>query len=169
LKIDDKKTGPSPRHKAMDLLARREHSVQELRQKLAVRAFDREEAEQAIQGLIDEGLLSDARFAEAYAVSRLRTGKGPVRIRTELEQRGVAAGLIDASLTRLDVDWCERAREVRVRKYGAVSPDDLRERARQSKFLQYRGFTGEQIRAAFDSADPNDGQSDGQSESQSES
>lgn len=149
----------------MDLLARREHSVHELRQKLAVRAFDREEAEQAIQGLIDEGLLSDARFAEAYTASRLRTGKGPVRIRTELEQRGVAAGLIDASLAGLDVDWCERAREVRVRKYGAASPDDVRGRARQSKFLQYRGFTGEQIRAAFDGADPSDGQSDGQSES----
>ena len=140
----------------MDLLARREHSVRELRQKLVAREFDPEEAEEAIQHLIAEGLQSDARFAEAYTASRLRTGKGPVRIRNELEQRGVAAELIDASLAGVDVDWFECARAVRVRKFGAASPDDFHERARQSKFLQYRGFTGEQIRSALDNVDADD-------------
>ena len=137
----------------MDLLARREHSAKELRAKLLVRDFDPDEAEQAIARLIEEGLLSDARFAEAYAVSRQRKGHGPVRIRDELEQRGVATALIDVSLEELDADWGELARAVRVKKYGATVPDEFRERARQSKFLQYRGFTGEQIRAAFASGD----------------
>lgn len=140
----------------MDLLARREHSARELRLKLVARAFEPDAVEHVVQSLIDEGLLSDARFAEAYTASRLRTGKGPVRIRSELKQRGVAAVLIDVSLAGVDVDWCERAREVRARKFGATSPGDFHERARQSRFLQYRGFTGEQIRAAFDGADVND-------------
>ena len=50
---------------------------------------------------------------------------------------------------RVDVDWITAAREVRERKFGAGSPADYKERARQSRFLQYRGFTGEQIARTF--------------------
>ncbi|NND37435.1 MAG: hypothetical protein HKN81_09915, partial [Gammaproteobacteria bacterium] len=35
------------------------------------------------------------------------------------------------------------------RKYGGAAPADYRERARRSRFLQYRGFSGEQIRSAL--------------------
>ena len=133
----------------MDLLARREHSALELRLKLIAREFDRDDIDFAIERLIDEGLLSDARFAQAFIASRMRKGQGPVRIRGELEQRGVAEELIAASLDGLDVDWVGKARSVRERKYGAELPAEFSERARQSKFLQYRGFTGEQIHQVF--------------------
>jgi regulatory protein len=137
----------------MDLLARREHSAQELRIKLISRDFDADEIDLAIERLIDEGLLSDARFAEAFVASRVRKGQGPIRIRGDLEQRGVAGELIEAVLERADADWFVIAREVPQRKYGATSPREYRERARQSRFLQYRGFNGEQISRAFDSND----------------
>ena len=45
------------------------------------------------------------------------------------------------------------ARSVREKKFGPERPADYRERARQSRFLQYRGFTGEQIQSAFDDDD----------------
>ena len=134
----------------MDLLARREHSARELRNKLLLRGFEREEAEQAIEGLAADGLVSDERFAEAFVASRGRKGQGPVRIRGELEQRGVADDLIAASIGRVEVDWTVAAFDVRRKKYGLGAPRDIRERARQSKFLQYRGFTGEQVRRALD-------------------
>jgi len=137
----------------MDLLARREHSAQELRTKLLARDFDHDEIELAIERLVEEGLLSDARFAEAFASARIRKGQGPQRIRGELEQRGVAAELIEACLEGVDVDWADLARSVRERKYGPDAPREFRERARQSRFLQYRGFSGEQIRRAFDAGD----------------
>ena len=137
----------------MDLLARREHSARELRLKLISRDFDADEIDLAIERLIDEGLLSDARFAAAFVASRVRKGQGPIRIRGDLEQRGVAGELIEAALERADADWISIAREVRQRKYGATSPREYRERARQSRFLQYRGFNGEQISRAFDSND----------------
>lgn len=137
----------------MDLLARREHSAKELRTKLLVREFDRDEVDAAIERLIDDGLLSDERFAEAFVASRVRKGQGPLRIRGELEQRGVADGLIEASLGRVDVDWNEVARDVHDRKYGGAAPADYHERARRSRFLQYRGFTGEQIRYACAAGD----------------
>ncbi len=103
--------------------------------------------------------MSDASFAEAFASARIRKGQGPVRIRGELERRGVAAELIDAGLERAAVDWVDLVREVRERKYGKRRPTEFRERARQGRFLQYRGFTGEQIRAAL-SADGHDAADD---------
>jgi len=137
----------------MDLLARREHSAQELRVKLLVRDYESEEIDLAIERLVDEGLISDARFAEAFITSRVRKGQGPVRIRGELEQRDVADHLIDAGLEAAEVDWIGAAREVRARKYGSEIPTEYKERARQSRFLQYRGFTGEQIARAFNEQD----------------
>ena len=137
----------------MDLLARLEHSAREMRAKLLAREFAHDEVDAAIERLIEDGLLSDERFAEAFVASRVRKGQGPVRIRGELEQRGVAGELIEASLARVDVDWCDVAREVQQRKYGGTRPTDYRERARRSRFLQYRGFTGEQIRYAFAAGD----------------
>lgn len=134
----------------MDLLARREHSAAEMRAKLLAREFDAGDVDLAIDRLVDEGLLSDARFAEAFVSSRIRKGQGPTRIRAELRERGVASGLIDAQLGGLDIDWTDMARSVREKKFGAGAPTDFRERAKQSRFLQYRGFTGEQIRHAFD-------------------
>jgi len=140
---------PSPRNKGLDLLSRREHSVAELRAKLVLRDFDPDAIDAAIESLVHDGLLSDDRFAAAFVASRIRKGQGPVRICGELKQRGVADELIAAHLEQVDVDWTELARSVRDKKYGAAPSTEYREQARQSRFLQHRGFSGEQIRAAL--------------------
>ena len=139
----------SPRNAAMDLLARREHSALELRRKLLARGFESDEIETAVADLAGEGLISDERFAEAFVSARVRKGQGPLRIRQELEQRGVGAELILNYLERSDVDWCALARSVRDKKFGAVAVAEYRDWAKQARFLQYRGFTGEQISAAL--------------------
>jgi regulatory protein len=136
---------PSPRKKAMDLLARREHSVAELRAKLIAREFDVDEVDRAVARLAEEGLVSDERFAEAYVSSRVRKGQGPLRIRVELERRGVSSDFITTCLEQGDIDWDELARSVRVKKFGSVLIENYRDWARQARFLQYRGFTGDQI------------------------
>lgn len=140
---------PSPRNKALDLLARREHSAAELRAKLVARDFDADGITVTIDALVREGLLSDERFTAAFVISRVRKGQGPIRIRGELKQRGVADELIAIHLERADVDWVQLARSVWERKYSSTQPAGYRERARQSRFLQHRGFSGEQIRAAI--------------------
>ena len=101
--------------------------------------------------MVNDGLLSDDRFAAAFVSSRIRKGQGPIRIRGELKQRGVADDLIDKHLEQVDVDWVQLACTVRHKKYGSVHSTEYREQARQSRFLQYRGFSGEQIRAAMGS------------------
>ena len=137
------------RKTAMDYLARREHSVQQLTRKLTGRGFDEQLVEIAVAELVSDGLLSDARFAEAFVNSRIQRGSGPQKIRMELRERGVAAELISLSIGVFDDQWWQRVREVREKKFGSDQPADYKERSRQMRFLQQRGFTAEQISGAF--------------------
>lgn len=130
---------------AMDLLARREHGEQELARKLRARGFEADATVDALQQLIADGLLSDERFAEAFVHSRFQRGAGPQKIRAELRERGIDDVLISHSIEALDEDWQARLREVREKKFGASLPGDFRERSRQMRFLQQRGFSTEQI------------------------
>ena len=142
--------GRSPRHMAMDLLSRREHSRRELVQKLTARGVDGQECEQVVDQLAAEGLQNDARFAESFINSRVDRGSGPVKIRHELDQRGVSSELIDTCLLDLAADWSALARSVRQKRFGSEQPVDYKEKARQARFLQQRGFTAEQAMGAMD-------------------
>jgi len=137
------------RKKAMDLLARREHSRDELCRKLEKVGFDAEVAFDAINKLRDEGLQSDERFVEAFVQSRISQGKGPERIRAELGQKGVHDAVVEEALQNSGANWYEMAREIRAAKFGPESPGDFKEKARQMRFLQYRGFGSDHIQSAF--------------------
>ena len=137
------------RARALNLLARREHSRLELARKLRQRGMAGADLEQVLDELVAARLLSDTRFAEEYARSRVGRGYGPVRIRAELRERGIDDAGIQAALAELGEDWCQQARATRQRRFGAEPPADLKERARQSRFLQQRGFSPEQIRQAL--------------------
>lgn len=134
---------------ALRLLTRREHSSFELRQKLAARGFPDANVEALLLTLAREGLQSDARFASGYAQGRAARGYGPLRIREELRQRGVAAELVEEQLQEGDWDWVEMAEAVRRKKFGRAVPTVWAERARQARFLQYRGFGSEHMQRLF--------------------
>ena len=137
----------------MDLLARREHGRAELGRKLIAAGFDADVAADALQQLSEEGLQSDRRFVESFVQSRINQGKGPLRIQADLGQRGVASGLIDDVLKAIGEDWYALARDARLKKFGRSRPAEFRDKARQMRFLQYRGFEPDQIRAAVASFD----------------
>ena len=63
---------------------------------------------------------------------------------------------IETALDAAAEDWVAVARETRRKRFGAAGPADFHERARQARFLQYRGFTSEQIRAALGPGDDTD-------------
>lgn len=134
---------------AMNLLARREHSQQELHDKLLNKGFDADAVQSVLSTLSREGLLSDERFTEAFINSRLQRGSGPMKIVMELQQRGIGHELISCYLDERDTKWTQRAVEVRVKRFGPSLPRDFKERARQMRFLQYRGFTMSQIQKAI--------------------
>ena len=141
------------RKKAMDLLARREHARTELERKLVAAGFDADVAADALQQLAREGLQSDRRFVESFVQSRINQGKGPLRIHADLSQRGIAAGLVDEVLAEVRHDWHAAARDARAKKFGHAQPADFKDKARQMRFLQYRGFEPDQVRAAVSSFD----------------
>ena len=134
---------------ALRLLARREHSELELRHKLAGRQFGDALIDTVVAELAAQGLVSDRRFAEAYVRGRFERGFGPQRIQSELRERGVATDLAGETLAELSGAWVDSAARQRNKRFGAGLPEDARERARQMRFLQQRGFTGDQIRAVF--------------------
>lgn len=137
------------RKSAMNYLARREHGARELAAKLMAKGYEAGPVAEALAGLVADNLQSDARFAEAFVHSRYQRGTGPQKIRAELQARGLDEGLIDDCISQYDDQWQSLVSAVRERKYGAGQPADFRERSRQMRFLQQRGFTAEQISRAF--------------------
>lgn len=137
------------RDKALSLLARREHSQAELRSKLRARGFRAERVESVLVQLVAEGLLSDERFTEAFVRQRMGKGYGPQRIRHELHLRGIRDELIELHLRVGAEEWQVKAASVRRKRFGATLPDVYKERMRQARFLESRGFTGAQIHHAL--------------------
>lgn len=151
---DDPALSPARcRKRAMDALARREQTRTELERRLLRAGFPGDTVADTLDALAAEGLQSDARFAEAFVSSRYRQGKGPVRIRAELSQRGFDREAIGAAIEHSGYDWFALACEVREQRFGADAPEDFKGRARQLQFLAYRGFDAEQAQAAV----PEDG------------
>lgn len=137
----------------MDYLARREHGRVELLNKLTKFGFDVDVAEDAIAQLVDDGLQSEQRFVEAFVRSRISQGKGPAKIRADLRDRGLTDGLIDAGLSGAGEDWFKLARQVHTKKFGQERATSFKDKARQMRFLQSRGFDQEHIQAAISADD----------------
>ncbi|MET0025923.1 MAG: regulatory protein RecX [Sedimenticola sp.] len=131
---------------AVRLLASREHTRAELKRKLGSRADDPALLEQVLNGLETQRLQSDSRFVEQYIDSRKRKGYGPLRIRQELQQKGVGGELIEQWLDERDSEWMDLLGEAARRKYGSSPASDYKEKARRARFLEYRGFPTELIR-----------------------
>ncbi|MTI62459.1 recombination regulator RecX [Methylophaga sp.] len=138
---------------AVSYLARREHSALELSRKLKKSGFDEFEIEDSLAKLQQAGLQSDRRYAESFVNSRINRGYGSVRIRMELKERGVASDIITDSLQQAEIDWFALAAEVRSKRFGEHDPEDFKDRAKQQRFLQYRGFTHDEITESFNVTD----------------
>lgn len=128
---------------AMNLLARREHSVWELRRKLRIRFPDDALLDEQLSRLTEQNLQSDMRFAESYIRQRIYRGYGPVRLREELREHGVSRADITRIMAELEIDWRAHAMQVMQNKYGEFPPRDIKEEARRARFMQHRGFTAE--------------------------
>lgn len=146
-----KKAEINLRNRALQCLARREYSRAELRDKLLNYLSAEDDFEQQTEVHIDvllddltsRGWLSDQRAA-AQLVDRKRGRFGLQRITHELQQKGLSESLIDELLPALKETELDAARQVWSRKFGAL-PQDAREKARQMRFLQSRGFSLETI------------------------
>ena len=139
------------RLKIMDFLSRREHSSKEIYQKMSRKVESKEMLLESIKELERDGLLSDERFAESYFQSRKRRGFGPLRIKSELIQRGVKENLF-YSLEK-EIDWSSNALAALKKKLNGKVPQETKEILKLKNFLNYRGFEFQDIDKAFSMLD----------------
>jgi regulatory protein len=135
--------------KALSLLGQHEYSQHLLKQKLISKGFDRELIAEVLQELVQQNWLSDQRFAENFVSYRAHRGYGPIRIQMELREKGIAAETIEGAICACDTEWEKLAAKERQKKFGDSAITNFAEKAKQMKFLQYRGFAPEQIKFAI--------------------
>jgi regulatory protein len=136
-------------------VARREYSTGEATATLVRKGYDAAVVAAIVAELQEERLLDDVRYAESLVRMLTGRGQGPQRVRHALGEAGIKA---EAAAAALDTapDWMLLAADVRRRKFGARIPKDWPGRARQMRFLQYRGFSKDHIASALGSSGADD-------------
>lgn len=137
----------------LSYLAVREHSRQELLQKLSGKNFPKESVDSVIDELAIEGWQSDVRFAESFIRQRIGKGNGPIRIEHELRQKGVENCDLRYFSEKLEINWQEVIEQVYIKKYTFAPLISKNEWAKQVRFLQYRGFSFDSINDLIDRLD----------------
>ncbi|MGA2709124.1 MAG: regulatory protein RecX [Steroidobacteraceae bacterium] len=133
---------------ALDALARRDRASGELRQKLLEKGYDTGVVVDVIDRLVDERLLDDRRYVDNFVSFHAARGQGPLRVRAELRKLGLQGEMIEECLAAYP-DWIGQVHGARKKRFGAAPPTNFADIQRQARFLNYRGFTGAQIRTAL--------------------
>lgn len=136
-------------HSITRLLARREHSQQELLTKLSLKGLDSRLVKQQIALFVEKDIQSDQRFVEAFIRNRVLKGQGRKRIQMELQQHNIDEAIILTSFENCETDFAETAIQAYKKKYGQKPIEDWQDKQKRMRFLQYRGFNHEQIRIAL--------------------
>ncbi len=140
-------TGSRLRSYAFAVLTRKEYSKADLIKKLALYAEHQDEVIQLVDELARENYQSDQRVAEMIVRSQMRKGKGPNRIKLALNAKKIDKALVQDDMK--EVDWYEEAYQLKVKKYGTEVSKDPKIKAKQIRFLQYRGFEMDAIMKAI--------------------
>jgi regulatory protein len=122
----------------MRFLARREHSRVQLQRKLSFLASEGDDIEALLDDLAKRGWLSDARFAEQTIRSKSRRF-GPLKLAHELRSKGVEGDTVTAAFRAAGIEGAASIERVWRSRFSTPALND-RDRARQVRFLQGRGF-----------------------------
>jgi len=137
----------------LHLLARRELSVKQLRDRLLDREHDREDIDRAIEHLLETKALDDARVAAAYVRTALKVkGRGRVRIQRELHEMGIERDVASAAVAEAFGDVDERAliaQAIRKKLHGTPTIASPAEYARMYQFLMRQGFSSDAVTAVL--------------------
>ena len=133
---------------ALNALARRDYSSEDLRFKLLEKGYDISVVLPLLDALHGEKLLDDQRYLENFVAYHAARGQGPLRIRVDLRRHGLQGPVIEEYLDGYP-DWIMLLKKARLKKFGAKPAKNYAERQVEARFLSYRGFTSAQIRMAL--------------------
>jgi len=126
---------------AVTLLAKRDYASGEIKRCLKRYSSDEDSINSVMARLLSHHYLDDSRLIEKEIKKQLAKRHGPNRIKQELRHKELELLAIEQAFEDLDVDWFELAEELRIKKFGDELPTDPKEKAKQIRYLQYRGHT----------------------------
>ncbi len=139
--------------RCIQLLARREYSQLELRQKLVQHNISTDIIEQCFEKLLQENYQSDERFAEMFCRTRVSQRHGKQKIIYELKQKGIDETLIHTVLAEYDNEWVENAQYLIERKAPrsdiSKALKDFTVKSKIIRFLLGKGYDYDTINDAF--------------------
>ena len=123
-------------------LSMREHSKQELVDKLLKKDYEKDLVMQCIEEFSEKDLQSDYRYAESFARAKFNDHKGEIFIRSSLREKGITTSLIDKIMLNYDYeDWLNQAILALEKKVFKTNLDQSNKKRKQNAFLNSRGFT----------------------------
>jgi regulatory protein len=140
------------RNKCIDLLSRREYSYKELKDKLLPLTEDESLVSKAIDWMVAQRYQSDERFAIMYVRSKAMSGYGPIRIKLELNQKGIDELLIEKSFEENseEISWTDQVDRLILKKSKNIDITDFKSRSKVMGYLQRKGFSIDQIYQGLD-------------------
>ena len=130
-------------------LSRRDYSQHEIRQKLTTKGYTPEDITPVLSVFLEEGLINESRYAENLVHWRRNKGYGPLRVNQQLKAKGIPDEIIAEHLQITDNAWATAARQIWRKHFKGKLPKEYKERAKQIRFLQYRGFTRAHIESVL--------------------
>jgi regulatory protein len=140
--------------RALRYLSAREHSRAELERKLAIHEEEPGQLAKVLDDLLAKGFISEQRVVESV-INRRAPRMGSLRIKHELQAKGLTPEAVNGAMDTLKTTELERAREVWRKKFGAP-PSDAAARGKQMRFLASRGFGAEVLRRVVAGSDEDD-------------
>ncbi len=131
------------------MLARREHAYHELLRKLSQKGFAISDCVPVVDEFQAAGIQSDERYAEMRVRSGINKGHGPARLKADCQQWDIDERFITQAFEECEADWFELAVKVRHKRFGSAAVRDAKDKSKQIRFLQYRGFYSEHIQYAL--------------------
>lgn len=128
------------RASALASLCMREHSFKELSEKLQRKGYEDECIEIVLKECLENNYINDERFAEMYWRFRSAKGFGPMRIESELKQKGISSTTIQASSNQEELNFVEVIEKVYEKKFRGKPIADFKDKLKRQNYLYQRGF-----------------------------
>lgn len=141
---------PKAENSALRYLARREYSRLELYQRLISKGYKTDVVNHLLDYLAEKNYQSDERYTDMYIRSRANVGDGPFKIKLSLRSKGIKDSLSDGVFEQLAIDWFERARLVKIKRFGDERAIDITEYSKQIRYLKNKGFYQDHIDSVID-------------------
>lgn len=136
-------------HQAINFLSRREYVNKELKRKLMQRDFSSSDIDEVMNFLVEKNYQSDIRAAECIFRNRVNKGYGWRYIENEMNTKGVGNDIIHCLYQTCETDWFALAENTYQKKFGCAEITDQKDKAKRMRFMQYRGFSLDEIFAVL--------------------